>query len=184
MSFMGRFLRGAGASGQAAPALSSKIQQLGAQLLRPGLDPHGQPIVRTYNESRRVGRAVDELTGVLRGIIANGPVTPGAVVELGKWLLRNQEAATTWPVSEVLEGVGPILVSRQITERDCERLHALFLRVVGPDAGLYENAATQLPLTDPAPDVVFAGRVFVFTGKFRYGSRTACRAAVVELGGT
>lgn len=183
MSFMDRFL-GIASSAQVAPSLNSKFRELGDQPLRPALDGHGQPVIRGYNESRRIDRAVNEMIGLLRGIIANGSVTPVAVIELGKWLLRNQEAATTWPVSAVLDEVGPILGTRQITKPDCARLHSLFLRVTGPDAGLHENAATRLPLSDPSPDVMFAGHVFVFTGKFLYGSRQVCRAAVVERGAT
>jgi NAD-dependent DNA ligase len=183
MRFIDRFLKGAAPSAQVPPSLSSEFRELGDRPFRPALDEHGQPVIRGYNESRRIDRAVDEMIGLLRGIIASGSVTPAAIIELAKWLLRNQEAATTWPVSAVVNEVGPALGTRRITERDCERLHSLFLQITGPDAGLYENAATGLPLTDPAPDVKFAGRVFVFTGKFRYGSRRVCRAAVVERGG-
>jgi hypothetical protein len=184
MSFIDRFLRGAASSAPVPPDLSSEFRELGDQPFRPALDEHGQPVIRGYNESRRIDRAVNEMIGLSRGIIANGSVTPAAAIELAKWLLRNQEAATTWPVSVVVNEVGPILGTRQITKQDCDRLYSLFLRITGPDAGLYENAATRLPLTDPAPDVVFAGRVFVFTGRFCYGSRRVCRAAVVERGGT
>jgi hypothetical protein len=183
MSFIDRFPRAAAPSAQVPPRLNSEFQGLGGQTFRPVLDEHGQPVVRGYNESRRIDRAVDEMIGLLRGITAGGPITPAVVVELAKWLLRNQEAATTWPISTVVEEVGQIVGTGRVTEQDCGRLYSLFLQVLGPDAGLYENAATGLPLTAPAPDVIFVGRVFVFTGKFRYGSRQFCRDAVVERGG-
>jgi len=155
MSFMDRFIKGAAHSAEVPPSLNSKFRELGDRSFRPALDEHGQPVIRGYNESRRIDRAVNEMIGLLRGIIANGSVTPAAIIELAQWLLRNSEAATTWPVSAVVNEVGPILGTSRITKRDCERLHSLFLQVTGPDAGLHENAATRLPLTAPAPSVIF-----------------------------
>ena len=38
-------------------------------------------------------------------------------------------------------------------------------------------------LTEPPPDIVFAHRVFVFTGKFLFGSRARCVEAATALGG-
>lgn len=183
MSFIDRFLKGAHPLAQVPPNLGMELRELREQPSRPMLDEHGQPVARGYNESRRIDRAINEMIGLLRGIIANGSVTPAAFAELAKWLLRNEEAATTWPVSTVVEEVGQIAGTGHVTEQDCGRLYSLFLRILGPDAGLYENAATGLPLTTPAPFVIFVGRVFVFTGKFRYGARQLCRDAVVERGG-
>lgn len=184
MTFMDGFLKRAASSVHVPPNLNSEFRALADRPLGISRDEHGQPLARGYNESRRIDRAVNEMIGVLRGILAGGSVTPPAIIELAKWLLRNQEAATTWPVSVVVNEVGPILGTRRITEQDCEHLHSLFLKVTGPDAGVYECTATRLPLTDPAPRVIFDGHVFVFTGKFLYGSRRACRTAVVERGGT
>jgi len=39
------------------------------------------------------------------------------------------------------------------------------------------------PFDDPAPEVLIEGRTFMFTGKFDYGERSACQAAVEALGG-
>lgn len=39
------------------------------------------------------------------------------------------------------------------------------------------------PFDIPQPVVVFLGRQFMFTGKFAFGSRKACQAAVTEKGG-
>lgn len=39
------------------------------------------------------------------------------------------------------------------------------------------------PFDRPQPDVDFSGKTFLFTGRFEFGSRKVCRAAVEERGG-
>ena len=41
----------------------------------------------------------------------------------------------------------------------------------------------QDPFDKPQPRVFFKGRLFVFTGKFEYGTRKACQQAVLDRGG-
>ena len=42
---------------------------------------------------------------------------------------------------------------------------------------------TNLPINTPAPDVVWDGRTFCFTGTFSYGTRRQCSELVRSLGG-
>ena len=55
-------------------------------------------------------------------------------------------------------------------------------------AGEYRSEIVSSEMTDgspfdsPAPEVEFRGKTFMFTGKFNFGERTACQAAVVSLG--
>ena len=39
------------------------------------------------------------------------------------------------------------------------------------------------PFDDPAPGILIEGRTFMFTGKFDFGDRSACQAAVMARGG-
>ncbi|MCX6873579.1 MAG: BRCT domain-containing protein [Verrucomicrobia bacterium] len=41
----------------------------------------------------------------------------------------------------------------------------------------------QTPFDFPQPEVHFAGQVFIFTGKFEFGSRKQCQDAVIACGG-
>lgn len=55
--------------------------------------------------------------------------------------------------------------------------------------GVYDEIVEQemssgAPFDDPAPEIDFEGTSFLFTGKFEYGTREACQAAVVERGGS
>src|SRR5690606_30163111 len=58
-------------------------------------------------------------------------------------------------------------------------------KMVGEDHGYHGgvNAATKLPLDDPAPEIVFGGTEFVFTGRFVWGTRAACESPVTSRGG-
>lgn len=40
-----------------------------------------------------------------------------------------------------------------------------------------------MPLTVPAPEILYLGRSFCFTGVFEFGSRADCHEAVLERGG-
>ena len=44
-------------------------------------------------------------------------------------------------------------------------------------------APTDLPFNSPAPDLVWDGRMFVFTGVMAFGPRKDCQALVEERGG-
>lgn len=45
-------------------------------------------------------------------------------------------------------------------------------------------AVDPSPFNKPEPPVVFAGRKFVFTGRFEYGTRDNCMYAILARGGT
>ncbi len=44
--------------------------------------------------------------------------------------------------------------------------------------------ASESPFDCPAPDVVFSGHSFCFTGKFDFGPRKECEHLIIEKGGT
>ena len=70
---------------------------------------------------------------------------------------------------------------------DTERveLAEMLTSIVGGTAGvvLGEDAATQLPLDVPPPSFAWSGSVFVFTGKFAFGTRASCQCEADKRGG-
>jgi hypothetical protein len=151
----------------------------------PERDADGQPLNRNYNKLRRAERSVDEFLGFLKGLLADDTITPEKVAQLAKWALRNEEAVSIWPVSEVARRLNEIATRGTISQHDCAGLHELFRLITGPDSDeiLEANSATRLPLTWPEPFIRFSGRTFVFTGMFLYGVRKECWKAVDERGG-
>ncbi len=147
-------------------------------------DEHGQPLSHWYNLTLRIRRKTDEMIGLLRGIIADDVVSPREVERLAEWLLVNQEAAVVWPIDVVLERVGQILEDGIIDDEEREDLRVIIAEIVGaPDASPFETLAASLPLTRPAPPMHFADRVFVFTGRFAWGSRSKLVKEVTTRGG-
>ena len=70
---------------------------------------------------------------------------------------------------------------------DDERLELkeILESVVGGKAGMIlgEDSATELPFDRPPPVIVWSGSIFVFTGKFAFGTRAECQRQTVRLGG-
>ena len=54
-------------------------------------DPHGQPINRHYNAARLSDRAIDELVGLSRGLVADCVVSQEVAEFLARWLARRIE---------------------------------------------------------------------------------------------
>lgn len=79
-----------------------------------------------------------------------------------------------------------MLADGVIDAEERQELLELLRDLIGgkPAAGKAVNFASALPLTQPAPDIIFAGKTFCFTGTFAFGQRKDCQAAVARLGGT
>ncbi len=149
------------------------------------LDEDAQPVGLSYNVSRRMDRSVHELLGLIRGILADDEVQEAEVVTLAKWLIANREAADTWPADIIADRVARVLDDDIITDEERDELRDLFQRLIGSheDTTDFHSAATRLPLTEPPPAISFSGKMFMFTGKFLYGTRRVCEAEVTERGG-
>jgi NAD-dependent DNA ligase len=161
---------------------------------RLDLDEDGQPRNRHWNGKLRHDRAVNELLGMLKGILADGEVGAREVSFLMQWMLANVEDWARWPFSELLPKFVDISADGVADRLECEDLAELFRKLTGTDSQTHSsviehgdewrNAATRLPLTDPPPDPLrFEGRCFVFTGKLVYGPRSKCHQAVEDRGG-
>lgn len=148
------------------------------------LDHDGQPIP-AINVAAREIRNVNEMLGLLQGITADDLVSPEEIAYLGKWLVTNPEFSARWPFNELAARVDAILRAGRVTAADQAALLALIQGITGRRAEdeVFENTPAPFPLTDPAPSVIFADREFVLTGKFRFGARKECEAAIVARGG-
>ena len=150
------------------------------------LDAHGQPIAAGFNAQRRLERDISELLGVAKGMLADGRVSDAEAVHLDQWLRSHQEAVQCWPCDQIATRLRHVLADGLISEDERQDLFELMTQLVGGDAGILDgdNAATRLPLDRPPPDVLFADRHFVLTGKFASGTRSACQQRIQRVGGT
>lgn len=136
---------------------------------------------------RRQDRAVDELVGLCRGVMADGHVSQQEAEFLLGWLQRNAEFVGEWPFQPLYARIGQLLEDGLMDADESADLHDTLSRFIGGEAfdpqEAIASAASALPVDDPQPEVVHADADFVVTGTFEYGTRTAVIQAITALGG-
>ena len=129
-------------------------------------------------------RDISELIGIARGLVADGEVNVQEWDFFVRWL-KEKEHVTCWPFNILHERVHAMQEKGGISTEDRAELCKILNSLIGekPVVEQVPSLATTLPLTDPVPPIVFEGRTFCFTGKFAFGQRKDCEAAVIRLGG-
>lgn len=137
--------------------------------------------------SRRADRASNELVGLCRGLLADGHVSPMEASFLKDWIERNAEFVSMYPFNRLYSQLTEILKDGFIDPDESADLHDTLVRFVGgetlDDAGETASVSTTLPVDRPEPVISFAGSIFVVTGTFLHGQRTAVHRAIEMRGG-
>ena len=149
-------------------------------------DPHGQPINTAFRSEAVIDRQIDELIGIIKGVIADGHINQNEAEFLLRWMETNRAAAAHWPANVLQPRLASALYDGNLDDHEEGELLELILQCAGGDAPAHGEASmsTVLPLTRPEPTVEFPDRSFCFTGKFCSGTRDWCEAQVVARGGT
>jgi len=149
-----------------------------------GLDPHGQPFNVRFNRARRAERDLSEMLGLAKGLLADGTVTDDEAALLANWAAKHPDATEQWPVNVLKARLERVFEDGKVDDDERCDLAELLASIVGGTAGIMvgEDAATELPLDDPTPDLIWTGSIFVFTGKFAFGPRADCERQVIKLG--
>lgn len=149
------------------------------------LDEHGQPQPRQWNRKRLVERSLDELLGLCKGLVADRILNEEETAVLIAWLRANRQVTELWPANVLMTRIDRMLADRHIDTDERTELFTLLSEIASGGAldHVTQNLATSLPLTKPAPTILFPNRLFCFTGKFYLGTREACQLAVRERGG-
>ena len=150
------------------------------------LNPDGQPLNRRYNDARLSDRAIDELIGLSRGVIADGVVTQAEAEFLARWLDRNRHIQGEWPANVLYSRVREMLADGLLDSDEQHELLGLLSDITGEGESLQYDAqslSTQLPLTQPPPQIVVPGNEFCLTGRFVHGTRKECEGEIVSRGG-
>lgn len=150
------------------------------------LDLDGQPINRFYNRKRLSDRMVDELIGICKGVLADGVVTQSEAEFLQVWMSANIRFREDLIIKQLYSRIKEMLEDGILDLDEQQELFAMLCTFTGENSPTetYVNLTSALPLNTPAPNIIFPGMNFCFTGKFAYGSRPLCQAAVLEMGGT
>lgn len=132
--------------------------------------------------SRLSARQVDELTGFVRGIIADDVVSPAEVAALKSWLAVNHGITYEPVLADLARRIDEVMQDGEADADECRDLLELLKGLCGTSAPGEMMKSTDLPLCKPPPDLAFAGRRYCFTGTFTFGRRQACEQAVLGLG--
>jgi len=150
-------------------------------------DIHGQPLrLFKAREENNTAKAIDQLTGICTGILADGVVSPKEVEFFASWVQKFTPLEPIWPFTDILKRVEIIFADGRASEEECEELRGVMEALCGytKQADPTETYSTNLPLNNPLPDpVVFKERVFIITGKFAFGTRKKVVEVIEGAGG-
>lgn len=144
------------------------------------------PVNRAVNARARSERDISELLGLAKGVLADGVVNVREAEYLRDWAGNHPDAIVKWPVSIIYSRLQTIFSDGRVDDEERQDLQELLgLLVGGPESvALHYDAPTPLPLDDPWPLICWHDELYVFTGKFAYGTRAHCTMEVTSRGGT
>ncbi len=147
----------------------------------------GEFVNPAWNRARVEERSIDEFIGLVKGIVADGMVTASEAVALQYWCQGNAGLVSRWPFREIMDILAAVGVDPKVNAVVLGDLLQLLEKAVGSQAQADMptkdgNPVSNLPLTVPAPPVVFTDQVFVFTGKFDFGPRSKCQLEAEKRG--
>jgi NAD-dependent DNA ligase len=135
---------------------------------------------------RLVTRSLNQLMGIINGVLCDGQLHDSEIHFLSTWLEENEQLKTVYPASVIYRLIREALSDGVLTQDEKEHLLTALTEISGNNfwktgAALPENIACVF---DDDPTVVFDDNVFVMTGAFMFGTRNACHRATERRGGT
>jgi hypothetical protein len=158
-----------------------------AYVLTTPKDANGQPIrMFKANLENNVSKAIDQLSGICSGILADGIVTEQEAAFFAEWVRNHSPLEPVWPFTDILARVERIYADGRCDDEEREELKGIMQALCGytSEAKPAETYSTTLPLNSPPPDpILFPNRVFTITGKFAFGTRRKVMEAIEARGG-
>ncbi len=138
----------------------------------------------------RVSRSLQEMNGVLAGVLMDGELNEEEVFGLKRWLDKNQHLKTIWPYDEINSLVHSIIDDFQVTSDELSILQdflATFLGMeVGDEPGMEPDdvpySLTGVCAKDPV--IELQGKTFCFTGFHSELTPQELKSIVQQRGGS
>lgn len=114
-------------------------------------DRDGQPLAQALRADASQERLVDELIGLVKGVLADGALCEGEVEFLYRWLETNREIASYWPANVIYPRIAAALADGHVDAQEEQELMGLLLSMVGGNTAPLQGQrsdATTLPLTN------------------------------------
>ncbi|MGV3743222.1 MAG: BRCT domain-containing protein [Burkholderiaceae bacterium] len=129
-----------------------------------------------------LSRQIEELIGLIKGVMADGTVRQSEVEFLVKWLEKNKDTLDQWPAIAIFPRLKAALSDGNLDTEEEKEIRDL-LHAALEQNSKREISETEIPYTMPVPQIQFANRTFCFTGKFQSGSRPWCVSQIIARGG-
>ncbi|MGB9669941.1 MAG: BRCT domain-containing protein [Halothiobacillaceae bacterium] len=153
-------------------------------------DLHGEfAESKFFQQARMDRRAADALVGLAAGLAADGVVTQSEAEFLRLWLENNLAYLEDPVINLLYRRLNDMLADGVLDDEEAAEL----LNMLHSFAGLSISkplpvehtftAPNDLPLCDPAPELICPERSFVFTGVMAFGPRKECQRIVLDRGG-
>jgi NAD-dependent DNA ligase len=123
-------------------------------------------------------KATNEITGLIRGILADGVVTESEAKYLREWINSRPALLDDSLVRALSDRIERIFDDGIVTPEELEELK-IVLEQFTPEG---ENPTT-LPLDTPPPKISIPDKTFCFTGTFVSGTRAWCEDQITVRGG-
>lgn len=150
------------------------------------IDANAQPLNAGYRSHAVANRQVDELIGIVKGVMADGMIHQGEAEFLLLWMRNNNGALDKWPARAIYPRLASALADGHMDASEESEIMDILLAAVGGNTAPMNGQASDsssLPYCKPAPILSFEQRVFCFTGKFQSGTRNWCEDQIAERGG-
>jgi NAD-dependent DNA ligase len=143
----------------------------------------GQLPEASLHKETTLFRQIDELIGLIKGVMADGAVRQSEVEFLVKWLEKNKDTLDQWPAIAIFPRLKAALSDGNLDGEEEKEIRDLLHVALEQNSVREANDAANIPYTMPVPAIEFANRTFCFTGKFQSGSRPWCVSQIIARGG-
>jgi NAD-dependent DNA ligase len=144
------------------------------------------PATHALLGKRKLNRSVEQLLGLVTGMVADGELNSMEVTFLNTWLTENVDVASVWPGNTVAKMVSEILADGVITDEERARLLTMLTDLVGnafAQTGSVSAEVTALPI-DEICEVDLSDANVCLTGEFLFGTRAKCEELATRAGAT
>jgi NAD-dependent DNA ligase len=136
-------------------------------------------------ETSLIIKSINSLLGIVSGIVSDGELNELELRYLKIWCDENKHIANQYPANIIFRRIHEVFIDSVITQEEREYLLNELKIISGND---FSNTGSALPehiesVFDDDPTVIFNQNEFVFTGRFMFGTRSACESAVLQRGG-
>ena len=131
---------------------------------------------------------LQELQGMMHGILSGGGISDKDIYTVEKWLDENEWLQGSYPYDEVSALIFEILADKKITEQERSMLEAFFREFVifSTEKQISESkhiAEPVMGLCSVTPEISFRDKLFCFTGMSVRAKRSELVSVIESLGG-